>query len=66
VVTHAEMNESSNAMACKLRRLSILKGTLVGFFLFNFPEFLVIWFVLAQIDIILVPINVPLRRFGLM
>ncbi|MBW1787155.1 MAG: ATP-dependent acyl-CoA ligase [Deltaproteobacteria bacterium] len=64
-VTFGELDRRTNRAANLLRELGIQKGDHVCLFLPNCPEFLYLWFGLAKIGGVMVPLNVSLRGDGL-
>lgn len=56
--TYAEIDDQSNRMANALLDHGIEKGSNVAVFLENSPEYLSLWFSLAKIGAVMVPINV--------
>lgn len=65
VLTYRDLHEASNTIARNLQKLGIRKGDHVLLFLFNGPEFLKIWFALAKLGAVTVPLNTALRRYDL-
>ena len=65
IVSYREMHESSNTIAHNLRKLGIKKVDNFIVFLVNSPEFIMIWFALAKIGAVMVPLNTALRRLDL-
>jgi len=64
-VSYAEMNGRSNSVANALWADGIRKGDKVALMLGNGPEFLYLWFGLAKIGAVMVPINTANRGDGL-
>jgi crotonobetaine/carnitine-CoA ligase len=60
-VTYREMNETVNRVANALLGLGVAKGDRVCIMLPNCPEFLYMWFALAKIGAIEVPVNTAYR-----
>lgn len=56
-----EINRKANRMANALSDLGIKKGDSVTVFLQNSPEYLSLWFAIAKIGAIMVPVNVENR-----
>ncbi|MCK1292467.1 acyl--CoA ligase [Bradyrhizobium sp. 30] len=55
--TYAQMDRRSNSCAHALRRFGVRKGDRVGMMLPNRIEFPVLWFALAKLGAVMVPIN---------
>jgi len=64
-ITYFEFNHNVNRTANYLKSLGISKGTHVAFLLPNNLSFLLLWFALAKIGAVMVPINTSLKRDGL-
>jgi len=60
-VTYNEMNENANKIANSLINLGIKKGDKVCIVMANSIEFLYVWFALAKIGAVKVPINTALK-----
>lgn len=56
--SYAEINNSANRMANALLDLGVREGDKVSVFMRNSPEYLSLWFAIAKIGAIMVPINV--------
>src|SRR5262245_41583155 len=56
-LTYSEMNRDADLVSQGLLRSGIKKGTHVGVMLPNIPEFPLLWFALAKIGAVIVPIN---------
>jgi crotonobetaine/carnitine-CoA ligase len=65
VVTYKELHETSNIIAHNFQRLGISKGDHVLVFLHNSPEYIMIWFALAKLGAVMIPLNTALRRHDL-
>lgn len=65
VLSFAELDKNVNKAANALLELGVRKGEHVCLFLPNCPEFLYLWFALAKIGGVMVPLNVGLRGGGL-
>ncbi len=65
VVSYREMHEASNAIAHSLKDLGIKKGDNVLVLLSNCPEFLKVWFALAKLGAVIVPINTAAGPYDL-
>ncbi|MDP5276749.1 ATP-dependent acyl-CoA ligase [Chengkuizengella axinellae] len=59
--TFAQLDELSGKVANHLRNLGIEKGEHVALMLNNCPEFIWIWFGLAKLGAVMVPINVNIK-----
>jgi carnitine-CoA ligase len=59
--TYRGLDERTDRAAAGLRRAGIGPGQRVGAFLFNTPEFVELWFALAKLRAILVPLNTGLK-----
>lgn len=55
--TYSELNRASNSYAHALRTFGVRKGDRVGMMLPNRIEFPILWFALAKIGAVMVPIN---------
>jgi len=62
VITYEKVHQDSNIIAHNLRKLGVKKGDPVLVFLYNSPEYIMIWFALAKLGAVMVPINTALRR----
>ncbi len=60
-ISYRELDDKSNAVANSFRRLGIEKGDKVAIMMLNCPEYLYVWFGLAKIGAIEVPINTAYR-----
>jgi acyl-CoA synthetase (AMP-forming)/AMP-acid ligase II len=56
--SYAEINDDANRMANALLDLGVREGDKVSVFMRNSPEYLSLWFAIAKIGAIMVPINV--------
>ena len=65
VVDFGTLDKNANKAANLLRECGVRKGDHVCLFLPNCPEFLYLWFGLAKIGGVMVPLNVNLRGDGL-
>lgn len=65
VVGYATLNKNVNKAAHFFRELGVRKGDHVCLFLPNCPEFIYLWFGLAKIGGVMVPLDVNLRGEGL-
>jgi crotonobetaine/carnitine-CoA ligase len=65
VIDFATLDRNVNKAANLLRELRVKKGDHVCLFLPNCPEFLYLWFGLAKIGGVMVPLNISLRGDGL-
>jgi crotonobetaine/carnitine-CoA ligase len=65
VVDFGALDKNANKAAHLLRECGVKKGDHVCLFLPNCPEFLYLWFGLAKIGGVMVPLNVNLRGDGL-
>lgn len=65
VVSYREIHESSNILAHNFQNLGIKKDDHVLVFLFNSPEYVMIWFALAKLGAVMVPINTASKRHDL-
>ena len=65
VVSYGEVHEKSNIVANNLRGLGIGKGDRVLVFLFNSVEYVIIWFALAKVGAVMVPINTASKQHDL-
>lgn len=63
--TFAELDELSGKVAAHLSHLGIKKGDHVALMLKNCPEFIWIWFGIAKLGAVMVPINVHIKGSGL-
>ncbi len=61
-VTYAEFDRKTNQAAQALRRIGIQKGDRVCLMLSNRPEFLYLWFGLAKIGGVMVPVNTAFKE----
>jgi len=61
-ISYRQLNENVNRLTNGLQKLGIKKGDRVGVVLYNSPIFIEIYFTLAKIGAILVPINWRLSR----
>lgn len=59
--TYAEMNEKVNRMAYSLAKMAVQKGDRVGILLWNCTEWVVLYFAIAKLGAIVVPINFMLK-----
>ena len=59
--TYRGLDERTDRVAAGLRRSGISKGDRVAALLFNTPEFVELWFGLAKLGAILVPLNTGLK-----
>ena len=66
IITYKEVNDASNIIAHNLREFGIKKGDNILVFLFNCPEYIMIWFALIKLGAIMVPINTASRRNDLL
>ena len=64
-VSYEQLNASSNRAANALRELGVRVGDKVCVMMNNAPEYLYVWFGLAKLGAVMVPVNVHLRGFGL-
>jgi crotonobetaine/carnitine-CoA ligase len=62
VISYQEMNENSNRISRSLRKLGIRKGDKVLVFFPNCLEYILLWFALAKLGAVMVPINTGLKR----
>lgn len=65
VVSYEEVHERSNIVANNLKGLGIGKGDRVLVFLFNSVEYVIIWFALAKVGAVMVPINTASKQHDL-
>ncbi|MCA1378620.1 MULTISPECIES: class I adenylate-forming enzyme family protein [unclassified Bradyrhizobium] len=56
--TYSEMDQSSNRYACALRSLGVCKRDRIGVMLTNRIEFPILWFAIAKLGAVMVPIDV--------
>ena len=61
-ISYRQLNEKVNRLANGLRKLGMEKGDRVGVLLYNSPVYIEIYFALAKMGAILVPINWRLSR----
>jgi len=64
-ISYMEIHKESNILANNLHKLGVKKGENVLVFLFNSLEYLVIWFALAKLGAVMVPINTASRSHDL-
>ncbi|MCP4625499.1 MAG: ATP-dependent acyl-CoA ligase [bacterium] len=64
-ISYMEIHLESNILANNLHKLGVKKGENVLVFLFNSPEYLMIWFALAKLGAVMVPINTASRSHDL-
>ncbi|MFC1825593.1 AMP-binding protein [Thermodesulfobacteriota bacterium] len=64
-LTYMDIHKESNILAHNLHKLGVKKGENVLVFLFNSPEYLIIWFALAKLGAVAVPINTASRTHDL-
>lgn len=64
-LSYCEFNKKVNQTANYLQSLGVAKGTHVALLLPNNLAFLLLWFALAKIGAVMVPINISLKRDGL-
>ncbi len=64
-ISYMEIHKGSNIIANNLRKIGVKKGENVLIFLFNSPEYLMIWFALAKLGAVMVPINTASRSHDL-
>lgn len=62
IVNFATLDQEVNKAANLFRDLRVKKGDHVCLFLPNFPEFIYLWFGLAKIGAVMVPVNTRLRE----
>ncbi|MCI4367493.1 MAG: AMP-binding protein, partial [Thermoplasmata archaeon] len=60
-LSYRALDERTDRVAAGLRRVGIRPGERVGAFLFNTPEFVELWFALAKMRAVLVPLNTGLK-----
>ncbi len=60
--TFAQIEQSSNRLAARLRELGLKEGDRLAFFLQNRPEVIDLWLAAVKSGIILVPVNVLYRE----
>jgi len=65
IVDFATLDQKVNKAANLLQELGVKKGARVCLFLPNCPEFLYLWFGLAKIGAVMVPLNIHLRGYAL-
>ena len=65
VVSYREIHEKSNMVGNNLKKLGIKKGENVLVFLFNSVEYVILWFALAKLGAVMVPINTASKRHDL-
>jgi crotonobetaine/carnitine-CoA ligase len=65
IITFTSLDKSVNKAANMLTELGVQKGEHVCLFLPNCPEFIYLWFGMAKIGAVMVPLNVNLRGDGL-
>lgn len=65
IINFSTLDRNVNRAANLLRELGVKKGDHVCLFLPNHPEFLYLWFGLAKIGGVMVPLNISLRGDGL-
>ncbi|MDP5275623.1 ATP-dependent acyl-CoA ligase [Chengkuizengella axinellae] len=59
--TYSELNQFSGKVANHLRNLGIKKGDHVALMMKNCPEFIWIWFGIAKLGAVMVPININIK-----
>jgi fatty-acyl-CoA synthase len=59
--TYAQMNEKVNRMAYSLAKIGVKKGERAGILLWNCTEWVVLYFAIAKLGAIVVPINFMLK-----
>jgi len=60
-VSYSQLNREANRRANLLKALGVTKGDKVCIMLSNCPEFLYLWFGLAIIGAVMVPLNIHLK-----
>jgi len=60
-ILYDELDHETDRIAAGLRRAGLRAGDRVAALLFNTPEFLLLWFALAKMRAILVPLNTALK-----
>lgn len=65
VYTYGEINEMASNIACVLTEQGVEKGDHVATFLYNSPKYLALWFGIAKLGAVMVPINISLKADGL-
>ena len=65
VYTYGEIDEMATTIACSLSENGVEKGDHVATFLYNSPEYLALWFGIAKLGAVMVPININLKADGL-
>ncbi|TYL37321.1 ATP-dependent acyl-CoA ligase [Natronococcus pandeyae] len=63
--TYGEIDEMANRIAGALAEDGVEKGDTIATFLYNSPEYLALWFGIAKLGAVMVPINVSLKADGL-
>lgn len=65
VHTYGEIDEMASTIACSLAEEGVEKGDHVATFLYNSPKYLALWFGIAKLGAVMVPINISLKADGL-
>lgn len=65
VYTYGDIDEMASTIACSLAEEGVEKGDHVATFLYNSPKYLALWFGIAKLGAVMVPINVSLKADGL-
>lgn len=63
--TYGEIDGQARRIAASLAELGVGRGDRVCTFLYNSPEYLSLWFGIAKLGAVMVPINVSLKADGL-
>lgn len=65
VHTYGDIIDRAERVASSLAKIGVGKGDNVGAFIYNSPEFLSLWFGVAKVGAVLVPVNISLKSDGL-
>ncbi|MCI4338217.1 MAG: AMP-binding protein, partial [Thermoplasmata archaeon] len=60
-LSYTELDEASDRVAAGLAAAGLEAGEKLALFLFNCPEFLLLWFGAAKLGVVVVPLNTALK-----